>query len=208
MKPTFQKSIKKSLSEEHNIFISVTASQIPDQLAVLDRQMLTFLSDEVVTKSLPLRNLRDSGFRKKPDGSLEAISILDLGMEKSDRQFLTETWPHLIELVANCRQIGELLTSAGCQSLDFTANIQSIISNAVDEGLELAGLLIRTAIFVIGRDGDSDQLFGQVQRIRRLTQFLIANNDVLKNAKDTLVQNFSTVQLLGLHSFENKAGMK
>ena len=189
-------SPRKSLSGKESLYAKAVREQLPDQVAILDTEVLAILTEEMVQESLPLQKLRDVSFRKRPDGTLECLSIMDLGLEKKDHQFLTDTWQSLTKLTDECRYIYDLVYASGCYRTAFVKNIMAFMSHAIDQGLDLATVLIKTATFVVGRDGQPSDLLNNVQQVKQLTESLHSNIDFLDTVREVLTENFSAIPLV------------
>lgn len=183
-------------SARDSLYAKAVREQLPDQVAILDTEVLAILTEDIVQESLPLQKLRDVSFRKRPDGTLECLSIMDLGLEKKDHQFLTETWLGLTKLTDECRYIYDLVYASGCYRTAFVKNIMAFMSHAVDQGLDLAAVLIKTATFVVARDGQPSDLLNYVQQVKQLTESLNSNTDFLDTVREVLTENFSAIPLV------------
>ena len=72
----------------------------------------------------------------------------------------------------------------------------AFVSHAVDQGLELAAVLIRTATFVVQRDGQPQDLLDYVQQVRQLSESLQGHMEFLETVREVLIDNFSIIPLV------------
>ncbi|OQV16069.1 hypothetical protein BV898_09839 [Hypsibius exemplaris] len=176
--------------------VVIFTGNLRGKVTILDTDVLSLLTDAVLQHNPLLRKLQQASFRRRSDGTIECFSVMDLGLEKKDHQFLTDTWLSLAQLTDGCRYIYTVIDASGCHALAFVKNIMAFMSHAIDQGLELAAVLIRTATFVVQRDGQPSELLEYVQQVRQLSEALHSHTDFLNTVREVLTDNFNAIPLV------------
>ena len=84
-----------SPAKSESPLVRAVREQIPNQVAILDTEVLSLLTDAVLRQNPLLRKLQQASFRKRSDGTIECISVMDLGLEKKDHQ-VSNAWEYLV----------------------------------------------------------------------------------------------------------------
>ncbi|XP_055341572.1 uncharacterized protein LOC129590394 [Paramacrobiotus metropolitanus] len=170
--------------------------QIPASLAILDAEILSLLTADVLKSNPLLAKLHSACFRPRTNGSVECLSMMDLGLEKKDHEFLTANWMQLAHMTECCQQVYSLISLSGCADGQFLQNIMAFLRHAVAQGLELAILLVRTATFVVVRDGDPVDLLNYVHHLRQLSEALSSNTEFIETVRVALNENFAAIPMV------------